>query len=793
MLRDRAYGAALGSLAACVLLLTACSDGFGLWGDDKKDGASSNEAGAGGDAGGGGADGNASAAGRRDSGEAGSPSDVDLDLNGESENGGSDDSGVAGGAGRAGDDDDDQYACAKQETCGNGLDDNCNQQVDEGCICEGGETQPCYDGRPDQAGNGVCTMGQQACAGGELANWRACVGAGAPQPLDCSIEPGTDFDCDGEPDSGCNCILGEVRECYDGPDGTEGVAACRAGTQECVETDDGSDWTECEGQVLPEPERCDGEDYDCDGEPNSGCDCELGETRSCYDGPDGTEGVADCKEGTQTCIDTEFGVGWSPCEGQVLPEPELCDGEDYDCDGDADTGCACDIGATRACYGGPSETAGVGLCQEGQQICLARDGGGSDWGACDGEVLPAVETCNGVDADCDGAPNPDCICEVGENQACYLGPSETRRVGACRDGQQVCVAAADETSTDWGDCEGEVGPTSEVCDGVDNDCDGTTDEGCLCNAGDQQECYTGPAGTTEIGLCSPGTQRCITNADGGTNWDTCTGQVLPVAEVCGNGLDDDCDGSIDEECGDLVCPSEVSILAGSSVLLTASGVDITAWSWAVIDGPTGGADSVVWSPTSPMSSTESFQPFIVGDYLIQVTGTASAGRTLTCTTTVHSLPHGFRVELTWDGAGDVDLHLHNADMTPWFTQSTDYDDCYYGYRTVAWGAALDTDNTSSYGPENIRIDTPALGTPYTIGIHNYANAEGRVATVRIFCGSDAVPQATYVSRALAGTSAGDDSPNDFWKVAQVEFTTLMDCDVTPIDTYVTASAVYDAF
>ena len=84
-----------------------------------------------------------------------------------------------------------------------------------------------------------------------------------------------------------------------------------------------------------------------------------------------------------------------------------------------------------------------------------------------------------------------------------------------------------------------------------------------------------------------------------------------------------------------------------------------------------------------------------------------------------------------NGAGDVDLHVHNANNTAWFNG----DDCYYGNLRPAWGAVLDFDNTSTVGPENTRLDAPAVGSSYVVGVHNYARAQGRVATVQIFCGS----------------------------------------------------------
>jgi hypothetical protein len=81
------------------------------------------------------------------------------------------------------------------------------------------------------------------------------------------------------------------------------------------------------------------------------------------------------------------------------------------------------------------------------------------------------------------------------------------------------------------------GPGSESCEGtVDEDCDGAIDEGCACTEGASRAC-TGPS----EGACSAGAQSCR----GGT-WSACEGAVGPVAEVCGNGLDDDCDGVSDD-------------------------------------------------------------------------------------------------------------------------------------------------------------------------------------------------------------------------------------------------------
>ncbi len=123
-------------------------------------------------------------------------------------------------------------------------------------------------------------------------------------------------------------------------------------------------------------------------------ECQPGATRPCYEGPQGTLGIGQCKEGLQTCgPDYAFGS----CVGQVLPGDEILNnGIDEDCNGlDAQ----CMPGSTQPCYTGPAGTEGVGICRAGTVTCDAN----GVYGECVGQILPLAETPdNGIDEDCDG-------------------------------------------------------------------------------------------------------------------------------------------------------------------------------------------------------------------------------------------------------------------------------------------------------------------------------------------------------------------------------------------------------
>ena len=127
-------------------------------------------------------------------------------------------------------------------------------------------------------------------------------------------------------------------------------------------------------------------------------------------------------------------------------------------------------------------------------------------------------------------------CAAGATEACYDGATGTENVGPCHGGIRTCGPQGS-----WGPCNGEQIPLSEGCsDGVDNNCNGTTDES-LDEDGDG---FTACAGD-----CCDAIGAGCANPE----------RVGPGAiEVDGNKVDDDCDGTVDNSVAELPCDSALA-------------------------------------------------------------------------------------------------------------------------------------------------------------------------------------------------------------------------------------------
>jgi hypothetical protein len=327
-----------------------------------------------------------------------------------------------------------------------------------------------------------------------------------------------------------SCVLA----CFNNPLGAvcqQCIATCRAAFLNCAGLidGDGDSWSTGSDCDDSDPTRYPGASEPCDGIDNN-CNGQIDEGAmiTWYPDLDG-DGFGDMAEAVQACD---------------APGPEYIT-QGFDCN-DADPavfpyqGCpGLDCGFF---YNTDQGTCGHGrLCDNG--VCVpCEDLDGDGFYNCDGDcndndpdIFPgAFDHCaNGIDDNCDGQVDEDCPCVEGTVEVCGS------TIGQCQQGTRTCLPGGV-----WGPCIGEVPPSPEICNGIDDDCDGVVDDNPVSGPIWYRDADGDGYGTnneTIIACSMP-----FGYANNAIDCDDSDPNINPGAPEACNTIDDDCDGQVDE-------------------------------------------------------------------------------------------------------------------------------------------------------------------------------------------------------------------------------------------------------
>lgn len=391
-----------------------------------------------------------------------------------------------------------------EKTC-DGLDNDCDGDVDEDLVSTT-EGQCKNEGVCGQEGitiKRICNSGEWVCQYGEISGYEE----------DEKTCDGLDNDCDGMIDE--NLVSMNEGECL-----SEGV--CEG--VEIIRHCDNGKWI-CEYAVVKDFEpiemSCDGKDNDCDGKIDE--DLIPPNFITCLQ-----TGVCNSQPPQIICVDGQWKCDYSAVKGYEVIE-QTCDELDNDCDGEIDEDLI--YFDNPECHNkGVCEKAKIpSICKAGQWVCVYKD-------------VPNFEeievSCDNLDNDCDGLTDEDLITSA---------DGKCLKEGVCADQQDLIFryCSKGEWICDYKNVEGyELEET--VCDNLDNDCDGQTDEDLKSMTAGSCSNYGVCKGVQIPRHCESGKWVC--------DYSSIPGYENP--EVSCDGKDNDCDGKADFGLGGEECKIE---------------------------------------------------------------------------------------------------------------------------------------------------------------------------------------------------------------------------------------------
>jgi hypothetical protein len=393
-----------------------------------------------------------------------------------------------------------------QEICDN-IDNNSDGFVDEGCDDDGDHF--CDSSMVTIGAPLVCPAGA-----GDCNDTSAIINPGAQE--DCSTTD--DDDCDGNLNNqdSLNCTVFFSDGDNDGYGTKTFKCFCNAvGLFKAKKTADCQDNNSAINPGVSES--CNGIDDDCDGVVDNGCDGDG--DGYCASGKLITAGTVACPNGGGDCDDANFDVN----PGKT----EICgDGIDNNCNGSQN-----DAGALLCqTYYADVDLDGYGSASSKCQCAGAGNFTATVAGDCNdanAAINPAMqELCDGIDNNCMSGTDENC--DKDQDGFCDASKTVVGTPAICTQGGGDC-----------NDTNGSVHPnlSQEVCDNVDDDCDGVTDNGC--DKDKDGYCDATYAVTTPTPpVCSQGVNDC-------DDYDNTVNPDAP--EICGNSKDDNCNGNQNDE------------------------------------------------------------------------------------------------------------------------------------------------------------------------------------------------------------------------------------------------------